>query len=72
MRHASEEALEEYTLGRLSAYRSRRLEDRLACCAECRDRLAGEIGIARAMKAAGAKLGARRRAKARLRRRGIR
>lgn len=65
LRHASEEAIEEYAMGRLSACRSRRLEDHLASCAECRDRLAVEIEIIRSMKAAGAKLGIRRPAKTR-------
>jgi anti-sigma factor RsiW len=71
-RHASEEALEEYAMGRLSAYRAHRLEDHLASCADCRDRLAVEIEIITGMKAAAAKLGIRKRAKARPRRRGIR
>jgi len=67
MKHASEEALEEYALGRLSSYRTRRLEEHLSSCAECRDRLAVEIEIVRAMKVAGAKLGTRKRAKTRRR-----
>jgi anti-sigma factor RsiW len=72
VRHISEEAIEEYAMGRLSAYRSRLLEAHLARCAECRDRLSVKIEIIRSMKAAGAKLGFRKRANVRSRRSGQR
>jgi len=64
MRHTSEEALADYAVGRLSPYRSRQLEEHLSSCAECRDRLAAEIEIIRTVKAAGAKLGIRKRTRA--------
>ena len=69
VRHISGEALEEYGMGRLSAYRSRRLEEHLASCDECRDRLAVENETIRMIKAAGVKLGIPKRATARPRRR---
>lgn len=61
MWHASEEALEDYAMGRLTAYRSRRLEEHLASCRHCRERLAVEIEIINAVKTAGTRLGIRKR-----------
>jgi anti-sigma factor RsiW len=60
MRHAPEEALEDYAMGRLSAYRARRLEEHLASCRDCRERLAVEIEIVRTLRAAGSRLGVRK------------
>jgi len=50
--HLSESALEEYALGRLTKYRAERVEEHVASCSECRERLETEIGIVRMMKAA--------------------
>jgi len=55
-RHVAEEALEEYTLNRLSGERSVWLEEHLLVCPTCQERLAEIDEYVRVMKAAAAAL----------------
>jgi uncharacterized CHY-type Zn-finger protein len=50
--HTDEETLERYSMGRLSEYRSARLEEHLLICQACRDRLTALDTYRYAMRAA--------------------
>jgi anti-sigma factor RsiW len=69
MRHISEAALEELAMGRLSRYRSERLEAHMAFCRRCQERFAIEREIRSMVREAGRRLGV---AQARPRRRALR
>jgi len=56
VRHLTEAALEEYALGRGSRPQRERVEEHVERCAECRERLQVEIGIAALVKTAAAKI----------------
>lgn len=52
MTHISEETLEEYAMGRLSRYRTERVDEHLASCESCREQLALEYEIRKGVKEA--------------------